>query len=130
MSVERVRPHSVATERSNIAFVRRLTTLGESVLFLSENYDALYHGVSKTRAVLDLPSTVEWSRHDEMDLLKEFLEKNEAVKVFVDIGNVPPFTVNPAIADEIAAILHERYEIVDRAAPPGTLVLVRKNTGK
>jgi len=128
--VERVQPHSVALECANIAFVRRLTDPGESVLFLSENVDALYHGTSKTRAVLDLPSTVEWSRHDEMARLIEFLEKNETTKVFVELGNVPPFTLNPEIANKIAELMNERYEIIDRAAAPGTIVLVRKKAGE
>ena len=126
VSVERVRPHSVATERANIAFIRQKTTPGESVLFLSENHDALYHGVSRTRAVLDLPSTVEWSRHDEMELLMEFLEKNETVSVFVDSGNIPPFSLNQEITQEIFDFLQERYEIVGQATAPGTLFLVRK----
>lgn len=125
-SVERVQPHSVATERSNIAFMRRQTIPGESVLILSEDYDALYYGTSKTRAVLDLPSSVEWSRRDEMNLLMEFLEKNETTKVFVEPGNVPPFTVNEDITNNIVGIIQQHYEVVDKSATPGTLILLRK----
>ena len=125
-SVERVLPHSVATERANIAFIRRTTTPGEPILILSENYDSLYHGASKTRATLDLPSTVEWSRHDEINRLMEYLERNETTRVFVDSGNIPPFTLNPEISQRIFKLIQERYEIADRAAAPGTLFLVRK----
>lgn len=119
---------SVAQNRRNIAFLRNRTTPGESILILNDNYDAYYYGESQTRSVLDLPSSTEWSRWDEIGTLKEFLLQNEDVKVFADPLNLPPKTLNRSVALEILNLLSEHYDVVEMSPLEGTLVLLKKKT--
>ncbi|OQW91722.1 MAG: hypothetical protein BWK78_03775 [Thiotrichaceae bacterium IS1] len=103
----------------NVDFVRRHTHPGEDVLILaSDASEGIYYGESKTRSIIDIPSSVEWFLKLDIEQIITFLETNISSKVFVYPAkdyNFPEPSINQ--------VLQTRYEVVTQSE--GGIALLR-----
>jgi hypothetical protein len=72
------------TYTENIAFIKKYSDHGDSVLILSPHKEGAYYAETGTRSVVDIPSSTDLFFNSEITLLIDFLKNNYDVSIFVE----------------------------------------------
>jgi hypothetical protein len=82
-----------------------LTKPGEKIFILIKGYsEGPYYAESRTRSVLDLPSSIDWFYKRDYEAIGKFLQENKSVKVFAIPRQFPEFA--PALQRYRVAASH------------------------
>lgn len=68
----------------NINFIKQNTTSGDSILILAPHKEGTYYAETKTRSVIDIPSSTDLFFNKEVELIIDFLKNNTDTLVFAE----------------------------------------------